>query len=825
MSSYSKIIKKRKKAKKRSILPESVNIFIARNIINIIGFTLIAAGIGVLLALSSYTHTDPSWNSVTTQSGNEIYNIIGLPGSYISDFLLQTVGLGGVLLGIILTVWGLRVYKRQSIRPIIIRSLTALISILMASAAFAKLPSGDWLLYPWLGGSFGTIILDNLSKPLIFTDNAHTTAAIFSLLVCLICFIKALAISKTEIALFINFVFNKIKIVTISCFKVAEFIYEWVIHYGNQPQDKKGKINKKFKFDFKFLKRKKLKINQTKTRQEPSLNNEAAPSETIENIAEPLIAKKEPIQVIAPKQPTITKPQKSFALDHSGEWELPTLDLLQEPPAEDINSQLDESSLRQNAEMLQNVLSDFKVQGDIVSIHPGPVVTLYEFEPAPGVKAARIIGLSDDIARSMAAISVRCSIIPGRNVIGIELPNSKRQFVHFRNLLENKETAVSKTKLPLVLGKDISGKPVIGDLAKMPHLLVAGTTGSGKSVAINTMILSLLYRLPPEKCRFIMIDPKMLELSVYDDIPHLLSPVVTEPGKAVMALKWLIQEMEERYRSMSKLNVRNIEGYNARMKQAQEKGETLMRKVQTGFDPETGKPVYEDQPIDTTELPYIVVVIDEFADLMIVAKKDIESAVQRLAQMARAAGIHLIMATQRPSTDVITGVIKANFPTRISFQVTSIHDSRTILGETGAEQLLGMGDMLYMPPGDRPIRVHGPFVSDEDVENVVNVLKAQGEPSYLSDVTEGGDFGDSAIMNAMFGSGSSGGEKVDDLYDEAVALVARERKASTSFIQRCLQIGYNRAARIIEEMEKQGVVSPATATGKRDVLVGDYTDA
>jgi len=415
----------------------------------------------------------------------------------------------------------------------------------------------------------------------------------------------------------------------------------------------------------------------------------------------------------------------------------------------------------------------------------------------------------------MSAVSVRVAVVPGRNVIGIELPNKRRQTVYLRELLEGDEFEKTQTRLPLVLGKDIGGLPIIADLSRMPHLLVAGTTGSGKSVAVNTMVLSLLYRLPPEKCRFIMIDPKMLELSVYDDIPHLLSPVVTDPGRAIVALKWAVQEMENRYRNMSKLGVRNIEGYNSRIREAIKKGEVLMRKVQTGFDPETGKPVYEEQPLELTELPYIVIVVDEFADLMLVAGKDVENAIQRLAQMARAAGLHLIMATQRPSVDVITGVIKANFPTRISFQVTSKIDSRTILGEGGAEALLGMGDMLYMAAGGRITRVHGPFVSDREVEEVVTFLKAQGEPSYLDEVTEGGD---------LFGEGGDGeeggGNACDELYDEAVALVAREGKASTSFIQRHLQIGYNRAARIIEHMEKEGVVSPANRVGKREVLVG-----
>lgn len=503
--------------------------------------------------------------------------------------------------------------------------------------------------------------------------------------------------------------------------------------------------------------------------------------------------------------------------DHS-EWDLPPVDILEEVPAQQKDDRLDETALRRNAELLQNVLNDYNVKGEIKSIYPGPVVTLYELEPAPGTKTSRVVSLSDDIARSMSAVSVRVAVVPGRNVIGIELPNKRRQTVYLRELIEGGEFEKTQSKLPLVLGKDIGGAPIIADLSRMPHLLVAGTTGSGKSVAVNTMIFSMLYRLPPEKCRFIMIDPKMLELSVYDDIPHLLSPVVTDPGRAVVALKWAVQEMENRYRNMSKLGVRNIEGYNARIRDAIKKGEILMRKVQTGFDPETGKPVYEEQPLELTELPYIVIVVDEFADLMLVAGKDVENAIQRLAQMARAAGLHLIMATQRPSVDVITGVIKANFPTRISFAVTSKIDSRTILGEGGAEMLLGMGDMLYMAAGGRITRVHGPFVSDKEVEEVVNFLKAQGEPSYLEEVTEGDMFGE----GGEFGEeGGNGGAACDALYDEAVALVAREGKASTSFIQRHLQIGYNRAARIIEHMEKEGVVSPANRVGKREVLVGN----
>ena len=474
---------------------------------------------------------------------------------------------------------------------------------------------------------------------------------------------------------------------------------------------------------------------------------------------------------------------------------------------------LDRDLLEENARFLESVLDEFGIRGAIIKVRPGPIVTLYELEPAPGTKTSRVIGLADDIARSMSAISARISAIPGRNAIGIELPNATRKTVLLRELLESKPYEKTTTQLPLVLGKDISGVPVIVDLARMPHLLVAGTTGSGKSVAINAMILSLLYRLPPDDCKLILIDPKMLELSVYDDIPHLLTPVVTEPRKAVVALKWTVLEMENRYRLMSHMGVRNIAGYNERAAKARAKGEIPMRKVQTGFDPETGNPLFENQHIDLSPIPFIVVVVDEMADLMLVSGKDIEAIIQRLSQMARAAGIHIIMATQRPSVDVITGTIKANFPTRISFQVTSKVDSRTILGEQGAEHLLGQGDMLYMATGGRVTRVHGPFVSDNEVESVVSYLKSQGEPSYVDSVTN-----ESALEAELSGSEAGNSEGGDALYDQAVALVCRERKASTSFVQRHLKIGYNRAARLIEQMEAQGVIGPANHVGKREVL-------
>lgn len=540
----------------------------------------------------------------------------------------------------------------------------------------------------------------------------------------------------------------------------------------------------------------------------------------------PVVADRRPVvqhgvkKPVAPSRQAMAEAQPRLKFEEiQPEYELPPLSLLAAPSSVQRHTLSDEA-LEENARMLENVLDDYGVKGEIVSVRPGPVVTMYELEPAPGLKASRVIGLADDIARSMSALSARVSTVPGRTVIGIELPNAHREKVVLREILSARDFGDSNMRLPLALGKDIGGEPVVANLAKMPHLLIAGTTGSGKSVAINTMILSLLYKLTPEECRLIMIDPKMLELSVYDGIPHLLSPVVTDPKKAVVALKWVVGEMEERYRKMSKMGVRNIEGYNGRVREALAKGEMFKRTIQTGFDEDTGEPVFETEEFAPVALPYIVVIVDEMADLMMVAGKEIEACIQRLAQMARASGIHLIMATQRPSVDVITGTIKANFPTRISFQVTSKIDSRTILGEQGAEQLLGMGDMLYMAGGARITRIHGPFVSDEEVEEIVNHLKSFGPPAYMSGVVEGPEDDRADDIDLVLGLGGAGGEGSDDaLYDQAVAIVAKDRKCSTSYIQRKLGIGYNKAARLVEQMEEEGVVTRANHVGKREILV------
>ena len=541
-------------------------------------------------------------------------------------------------------------------------------------------------------------------------------------------------------------------------------------------------------------------------------------TQTIPSVSHKKVVKTPSRKIFA--KSTRAKNEAQPGLDFDGisqDFELPPLSLLTNPTNIQRHTLSDEA-LEENARLLESVLDDYGVKGEIVSVRPGPVVTMYELEPAPGLKASRVIGLADDIARSMSALSTRVSTVPGRSVIGIELPNENREKVVLREILSSRYFGDGKQKLPLALGKDIGGEPIVANLAKMPHLLIAGTTGSGKSVAINTMILSLLYKLTPEECRLIMIDPKMLELSVYDGIPHLLSPVVTDPKKAVVALKWVVGEMEERYRKMSKMGVRNIDGFNSRVVEAKKTGEIFSRTIQTGFDDQTGDPIFETEEFKPETMPYIVVIVDEMADLMMVAGKEIEACIQRLAQMARASGIHLIMATQRPSVDVITGTIKANFPTRISFQVTSKIDSRTILGEMGAEQLLGMGDMLYMAGGSKITRCHGPFVSDEEVEEIVNHLKAFGPPEYKSGVVDGPTDDKVEGIDQVLGLGGNT-EGEDAIYDQAVAIVIQDRKCSTSYIQRKLAIGYNKAARLVEQMEDQGLVSPANHVGKREILI------
>ncbi|MGH1456104.1 MAG: DNA translocase FtsK [Alphaproteobacteria bacterium] len=844
----SRTIKRPRKAKKKSssFLPESFQSFLARRLVDGVALAFLALGGFIIASLMSYDSRDPSWNTAPDNADGTFMNMGGESGAWLSDILLQTLGFGAFVLGGVFLFWGTRVFKRQVIRPISFRLIAMLISSLLASVALAYVPSAGWFVHPYLGSSAGALALNKITSVMQYMHIPYSYYIVSGICgaFAAVSFLYAAAFSRYEIAS----IWFRMKIVafTLAGFTIATTsrFYDWVLHY-NDPEFLPEKEPRSFGFMDKIramkeehdLAREEAKIPVAAPRTEPV--QKAKPQPPSEKVVMPVDDEADlplhmgtsSIPVVKPsgaseKQKAAAKDasQQRFALsDVDGEWEYPPVSLIQDVPADTKCETLNEDALRRNAELLQNVLADFNVKGDIVSIHPGPVVTLYEFEPAPGVKSSKVISLADDIARSMSAVSVRCAVVPGRNVIGIELPNKKRQTVFMKEMLQSRMYEKTSAKLPLILGKDIGGQPILADLAKMPHLLVAGTTGSGKSVAVNTMIMSLLYRLSPEQCRFIMIDPKMLELSVYDDIPHLLSPVVTEPGKAIVALKWAVKEMEDRYRNMSKLGVRNVEGYNQRIREALKNDEQIMTKVQTGFDPESGKAVFEDHPMQLAELPYIVIIVDEFADLMLVAGKDVENAIQRLAQMARAAGLHLIMATQRPSVDVITGVVKANFPTRISFQVTSKIDSRTILGDSGAEQLLGMGDMLYMAPGGRITRVHGPFCSDEDVEKATDFLRSQATPSYIDDVTsEDADFGGSEVMSAMFGDGDSSSD-VDELYDKAVAIITREGKVSTSFVQRHLQIGYNRAARIVEEMERQGIISPANATGKRNILVSDHS--
>ncbi len=780
------------------------------------GLAVVAIALALAAALATYSRLDPSWNTAAEPVG-PVGNMLGPAGAILSDLLLQLFGLTAWLPVLALIAWGGRLLgSGRPLEKTWLRALLLLCSLLLMAIGLAEIPLPNGWHLPGviggskdaLGGSAGKLLLEGLTETtrLLGGPLFLWPLATFSALLGFVCAVYALGLSWQEWRHLIRTVRTAVATVrqwseTLRGLRPLRAIAtaENFVMHGNRHDPEfvaeTGGLDDAEDFD-------------RSEDAQPRVVERAAPRP-----AEPLVAPRTPRT--QPGRREQDSRQGNLDLPPGDTYVFPPLQLLTQPP-DNRGAGINEDSLAQNARLLESVLDDFGVNGQIIKVRPGPVVTLYELEPAPGTKTSRVISLADDIARSMSALSVRIATVPGRSVIGIELPNSRRETFFLRELLASEAFERAPARLTLVLGKDISGQPIMVDLARMPHLLIAGTTGSGKSVAINTMILSLLYRLRPEECRLIMIDPKMLELSVYDGIPHLLAPVVTEPGKAVVALKWAVREMEDRYRAMSQLGVRNITGYNQRLAEARTKGETLSRTVQTGFDPDTGKPVYEDQALDLEPLPFIVVVVDEMADLMLVAGKDIEAAIQRLAQMARAAGIHVIMATQRPSVDVITGTIKANFPSRISFQVSSRIDSRTILGEQGAEQLLGQGDMLYMAAGGRITRVHGPFVSDQEVEIVVEHLRQQGEPHYVENVTEE----EEVAGDEVGGRGDSG----DGLYDQAVALVAREGKASTSFIQRHLQIGYNRAARIIEKMEAEGVVSRANHVGKREVLVHSHGD-
>jgi S-DNA-T family DNA segregation ATPase FtsK/SpoIIIE len=781
---------------------------------------LACAALALLIALASYDPHDPSLN---TASSREVRNLVGPLGAILSDLLLQSFGAAAALPGLTMLVWAWRLVSRRGMGSVAVRIASLLAAIPVASAVLASLSSEGSVTWPTLAGPGGAS--GRLLAEAILDTSARVAGPAGEAIVWLGCAVSAIALMALALGL------------TVSEWRSAGRAARSAAH-ATARGSRSGWRWMGFGFRLPF---------RLPWFSAAASHDRPAPSYPLPVYVEPTDApmefhpEYEPLDA-EPDLPPLDRPaldrtiepdltaprapparsrgrwpggsgQGTLPLLEEG-WRFPSLSLLNPPPQQSQTGPSREA-LEGNARLLIKVLADYGVKGTIVDFRPGPVVTLYELEPEAGIRSARVIGLADDVARSLSVTAVRIATVPGRNVIGIEVPNAKRDTVYLSEILSSEEVRKHAGRLPIALGKNIGGQAVVSDLTRMPHLMIAGTTGSGKSVGVNAMILSLLYRLSPDQCRMILIDPKMLELSIYDGIPHLMAPVVTEPAKAVTALKWVVREMERRYRAMSQLSVRNIGGYNERVEDARRKGEILTRRVQTGFDSETGRPTFEEQPLALESLPFIVVVVDEMADLMMVAGKEIEAAVQRLAQMARAAGIHVIMATQRPSVDVITGTIKANFPTRISFQVISKFDSRTILGEQGAEQLLGMGDMLFMQGGGRITRVHGPFVSDEEVERVVAFLRDQAEPVYLDEVTEPVEKDEEPLLSGI--SGASDGEK--GLFDQAVDLVAREGKASTSFIQRYLNIGYNRAAKLIEQMEKEGIVGPANHVGKREVLV------
>jgi S-DNA-T family DNA segregation ATPase FtsK/SpoIIIE len=760
------------------------------------GVLVATAGAMALAAVLSFHADDPSWNVASAQPAR---NLLGAFGAKLADVSLQSLGLGAWVAAVAMMATGFSRALSSDPRGwrgrLRIKSALAALGVLALAAALSgPQPPAAWPLARGLGGFWGDGLLSAAAAPLhaVGLPAARGIAATALFVTALGLLFAASGLRKADVAYLAALVgaggaraaalaartaarsSKPVEPAPSRAQPVVRAVAPAAIDDGDEAEDDDDA---------------------------PPFDLAPAPAPQVMNIKAPKASSREQ-----------RENQKAFEFVHPGGFQLPELAMLAKPKPRQHS--IDEAALRQNARLLETVLGEFGVKGQIDQIRPGPVVTLYELVPAAGVKSSRVIALADDIARSMSARSARVSVVQGRNAIGIELPNQRRETVYLRDLLSSAEYEKTGPNIPMALGETIGGEPYIADLSKMPHLLIAGTTGSGKSVGVNAMILSILYRLPPDQCRFIMIDPKMLELSVYDGIPHLLAPVVTDPKKAIVALKWTVKEMENRYRLMSKIGVRNITGYNDRAREAAAKGEHFERTVQTGFD-DAGRPIYESEKLRPEPMPFLVVVIDEVADLMMVAGKDIEGAVQRLAQMARAAGIHLIMATQRPSVDVITGTIKANFPTRISFQVTSKIDARTILGEQGAEQLLGQGDMLYMAGGGRVTRLHGPFVSDQEVEDVARFLREQGEPQYLDEVTAAPDEDDDG--EGGYGEGGGSG---DDLYDQAVAVVTRDRKASTSYIQRRLQIGYNRAASLIEKMEREGVVTAANHAGKRDILAG-----
>jgi DNA segregation ATPase FtsK/SpoIIIE, S-DNA-T family len=795
---------------------DDLRALIHRRLRELAGLVLIGAVGGAAAALATWSVRDPSFSHATSEP---VRNLLGEPGAIAADLAMQLFGLATIALLLPIAAWGWRLFTHRPLDRMRWR-LPAWLFGVIAAAAFASCltRTAQWPLPTGLGGVIGDAVVRAIASitggPLFGTGRTVVTASF-----------SAIGLVLLTIACGFGFQRSEDDVGADDAEDSGSVSIGWAMHYLLSLKAWVFRpLTNAVGLAFRAVTSRRP-AQQKSARAEPRFGAASKPAAAPEPDEDAEVDEDDETEastkVTRPEKTKAAKAAPKGAKKSSDGYEMPPLNLLAAPKATDRYAPSTEA-IQETASSLEHVLGDFGVRGSIINARPGPVVTLYELEPAPGIKSSRVIGLADDIARSMSALSARVAVVSGRNVIGIELPNATREKVYLRELLAADEYVSTAARLPLCLGKTIGGEPVIVDLARMPHLLIAGTTGSGKSVAINTMILSLLYRLKPDQCRLIMVDPKMLELSVYDGIPHLLTPVVTDPKKAVVALKWAVREMEDRYKKMAKLGVRNIDGYNARLTDARARGEGLSRTVHTGYDPDSGEAIYEKEEFEFELLPYLVVIVDEMADLMMVAGKDIEGAIQRLAQMARAAGIHVVLATQRPSVDVITGTIKANFPTRISFQVTSKIDSRTILGEQGAEQLLGQGDMLYMAGGGRISRVHGPFVSDDEVEKIVRHLKSQGQPQYLEavtaeDDTEGED-------GAVFDATAMGGEDGADLYQQAVQVVTRDRKASTSYIQRRLQIGYNRAASLMERMEKEGIIGQPNHAGKREILVGGEED-
>jgi S-DNA-T family DNA segregation ATPase FtsK/SpoIIIE len=811
---------KRRQKERRRLLPGAVESGLRQLIFRGYGLGIVAISCTAWASLATWSIYDPSFNNATQAAPR---NVLGSWGAILADLAMQSLGLAAIVLFLPLAAWGWHLALRTVPERRRARLLIWPLAVLLLAAALSALPQPkSWPLPNGLGGILGDLFMTGALFIGVLPAAAASFVAGLAFLIAGTSFL--LFACGTSTSSLIALWAPRTKLPSEWANASLGAAMHVALHTG-------AKIRRGFwwrKADGEADEAPDLDDERRVLVEEaePDPDGRIEPTFDLEPFdlgEEEDEESDEDEDIIEPNyRITRTSEKKHTGLRRAQKsdmpYEAPPLKLLQQQPRANRNRGVSDEVLQENARELEGVLQDFGVKGEITNVRPGPVVTLYELEPAPGTKSSRVIGLSDDIARSMSAVATRVAVVPGRNAIGIELPNDRREIVMLRELLESPDFQETDARLALALGKNIGGESVTVDLSRMPHLLIAGTTGSGKSVGINTMILSLLYRLSPDQCKFIMIDPKMLELSAYDGIPHLLAPVVTDPKKAVVALKWTVREMEERYKRMSKLGVRDIKGYNSRVLQAEAKGEVLIRTVQTGFDRATGRAIYEQEEMDYDAMPYIVVIVDEMADLMMVAGKDIEAAVQRLAQMARAAGIHLITATQRPSVDVITGTIKANFPTRVSFQVTSKIDSRTILGEQGAEQLLGQGDMLYMAGGGRIMRVHGPFVADEEVEKVVRHLKKQGVPDYLEAVTEE----ESADDDEEGGEEGEGyGDSGDELYDQAVAVVLKDRKVSTSYIQRRLGIGYNRAATLIERMEKEGLIGAANHAGKREILVGD----